>query len=274
MNIPNAMGLGVHQRHKDHFVEIEHGPKSTFLEAWGNDAIHAYEPDVDMDFVWRLLGKKEDHPVSPATKRRVHAIKAKALNLIQPKLTASIHEIAEVTLDRITMANGIGLKSRKLARYMDGAESCVVLAATVGPEIDNAINLMIAKKRLADAYILDALGSGAVESLVARFCQDIEEMLTQVDCIPGLRFSPGYCDWPITEQDKLFSLMQAENIGITLETSGLMQPRKTISATFGIFQEISAKTITNKIPCLHCMKTNCIARRLPSRSTSPPQHSN
>ncbi len=44
-----------------------------------------------------------------------------------------------------------------------------------------------------------------------------------------LRYSPGYCGWHITGQKKLFEELKPESIGITLNSSYLMQPIKSIS---------------------------------------------
>jgi hypothetical protein len=229
---------------------------------WGQEYLYSFTPDVDMDFVLRLLGSKQKGgDISHATRLRLRENTRKVLELISPKIITKIYEIRKTYKEYIELANGIEFKSRKLARYLKGADRIMVLAGTVGIDIDVEIDRMLGEKRLADAYTLDALGSGSVESLVEKFHREATDQLLQDNYISGLRFSPGYCDWPIAEQHKLFSLFNAERIGLQLEPSGLMQPRKSISAVFGIFDELHAKELTSNNPCQHCAKKDCIARR-------------
>jgi cobalamin-dependent methionine synthase I len=75
-----------------------------------------------------------------------------------------------------------------------------------------------------------------------------------------LRFSPGYCDWPISEQKKVFELVQADMIGVSLNESFLMNPRKSVSGLFGITEEPS-QTVSGYNPCVHCNKRDCFSRR-------------
>jgi hypothetical protein len=229
---------------------------------WGKEYLYSFAPDVDMDFVLRLLGSKQKgQDISHATRLRLSENNRRALDLISPKIITRIYKIRKTYKDHIELTNRIEFKSRKLARYLKGADRVMVLAGTVGIDIDVEIDRLLGEKRLADAYILDALGSGSVESLVDKFHRETTDQLLQDNYISGLRFSPGYCDWPIAEQHKLFSLLNAERVGLRLEPSGLMQPRKSISAVFGIFDELHAKKVTSNNPCLHCEKKDCIARR-------------
>ncbi|MEE9529870.1 MAG: vitamin B12 dependent-methionine synthase activation domain-containing protein [Syntrophobacteria bacterium] len=61
----------------------------------------------------------------------------------------------------------------------------------------------------------------------------------------------------MTEQKKLFSVFDAEEIGVELLDSCLMEPRKSISGVFGIAPPGSPP----HSPCLHCREKNCTARR-------------
>jgi cobalamin-dependent methionine synthase I len=75
------------------------------------------------------------------------------------------------------------------------------------------------------------------------------------------RFSPGYCDWPVTEQKKLFRFLEAERIGVRLLDSCLMQPRKTISGIFGLEEAAQEKMPPPYNPCRDCGRTQCRERR-------------
>ena len=131
--------------------------------------------------------------------------------------------------------------------------------ATIGGGIDREITRLVGENRFSVAYVLDCMGSVAVENMVEGFHQHMMARYASLDKGVSYRFSPGYCDWPITEQKNLFGLFDSEKIGITLLDSCLMWPRKSISGVFGIYND-TQKAPYN--PCQDCSKKNCNTRRL------------
>jgi cobalamin-dependent methionine synthase I len=47
------------------------------------------------------------------------------------------------------------------------------------------------------------------------------------------RYSPGYGDWDISEQAKLFRLVPGDAIGVHLSETHQMTPEKSVSAMIG-----------------------------------------
>ncbi len=157
-----------------------------------------------------------------------------------------------------------------MAHALQGSTRMVGIIATVGRRIDREIESLMDGGALAHGYVADALGSGAVESLADRFHTDMARFVARQDQSVGLRFSPGYCDWPVTEQQKIFSLLDHEAVGVELGDTCLMAPRKSISAVFGIFeQKNDSQKISKHNPCRRCGKKDCIARRV---EAVPPSH--
>ncbi|UQT39368.1 hypothetical protein M5E89_13960 [Acidaminococcus intestini] len=80
------------------------------------------------------------------------------------------------------------------------------------------------------------------------------------------RFSPGYGDWPLTDQEKIFRLLELpKKIGLTLTAGGLMAPIKSVTAVIGINHGLQNET--RKEPdarhssCNACMALNCPFRK-------------
>ena len=116
------------------------------------------------------------------------------------------------------------------------------------------------QKRLSDAYIDDAIGSAAVEATVEDFQNKVDKAVKEKNERTTLRFSPGYCDWKINEQKKVFSVLKNDLIDVALSESYLMAPRKTVSGVFGIgSSDLADKDETN--PCRLCGMKTCVARR-------------
>ncbi len=229
-----------------------------------------YDPDFDLNFVERLLGRQKRDKLPRTTHQRLYLQKNRLEDLIRPRIIWKEIAIFHADKSGVTLTNGVVLKSRKMAWALKNATTLIGFIATVGEKIDREIESLIDGGALAHGYIADALGSGAVESLADRFHTDMARMAAGNNQSVGLRFSPGYCDWPVTEQQKLFSLMDNVAVGVKLADSCLMAPRKSISGVFGIFDKSNAPVENkNHNPCLQCGKKDCIARRV---EAIPPSH--
>ncbi len=218
-------------------------------------------PGFDLPFAQRLLGRKRGGKLSAATARRLSRLQDGFGHLIRPRVTYQERAIIRLGGDSILLEGGVTLRSRKMARALAGAHKVVAFVATVGEKVDLAIEDLMQDGKVANAYVGDALGSAAVEKLANSFQEHLDNKLSVRGQTTGPRFSPGYCDWPLTEQHKLFKLVKASVAKVTLGETALMQPRKSISAIFGIYDRKAVPAAKNLIPCLRCGKKDCIARR-------------
>ena len=81
------------------------------------------------------------------------------------------------------------------------------------------------------------------------------------------RFSPGYGDWALEEQEKIFRLLHcAKTIGLTLTTGGIMAPTKSVTAVIGIDEtgkESGEETAAcgKKSKCSSCSNVTCPFRQ-------------
>jgi cobalamin-dependent methionine synthase I len=132
---------------------------------------------------------------------------------------------------------------------------------TLGHGIEEQIDGLTQLNRLAEAFVVDALGSAGIEHAVELFYTALEDHFRLQGKRLSLRFSPGYCDWPLDQQDQLLDLIDTRLVGVTLLESSLMTPRKSISGIFGITSHSSARR-TKYNPCVACQQKHCIARRL------------
>ncbi|MCK5228961.1 MAG: hypothetical protein KAR13_01765 [Desulfobulbaceae bacterium] len=220
-----------------------------------------YNPGFNIDFTERLLGKKNGNKVPRSTQTRLDTMQKRLTPLIHPRVSFGIYEISKIEKGIVSLAHHTIFHSHKMAYSLKGAKRAVIFIATIGRQIDAEINNLMRKGELANAYVADALGSGAVERLVEQFQKEVAAELFNEDQEVGLRFSPGYCDWPITEQTALFSLLDSKTAGVKLGKTCLMDPRKSVSAIFGIYDQGKMRVKHSKNPCMRCAKKDCIARR-------------
>ena len=148
--------------------------------------------------------------------------------LLQPKYAISFAtkniKGSEIYLDDFC------INSKDIFKLLENSNSVCGLIATVGFSIDTKISYFLERKDIMSAFILDSIGSVAIEELVENICNDINIKYGTTT----MRFSPGYGDWAIQNQKDFLQWLGADKLGITLAPSLQMMPRKSISALLGI----------------------------------------
>ena len=136
--------------------------------------------------------------------------------------------------DECIMADTV-IKSRSVAELLCGCDRAVVFAATVGVGFDREV-ARLSVRSAALAHMADALASERIESLCDRFSDRIKE---EYSAEATRRFSPGYGDLPLQFQEVMFRLLSPEkHIGLSLTSSLLMTPTKSVSAVFGLRKKL------------------------------------
>ena len=134
---------------------------------------------------------------------------------------------AELFFDDVQEAMGTPLpgiikRSTRLALY----------AVTAGSDPEGRVDFLFSKGDLGLAVMLDAVSSAAME-MAAEFCasQLFDEVNDPLLCGDGvvLGYSPGYCGWPVTAQNRLWTRLRPDEIDNSLTASCMMGPRKSVS---------------------------------------------
>jgi hypothetical protein len=181
--------------------------------------------------------------------------------LVSPALSYKIERIGRIEDNAVYLQNGVSFTSPILAKVLEHCEEMVFFIVTIGSALEEEVAGLNDDNRLTEAYILDRLGSLTAEYAVNAFYDNVKRYYKNKGYSVTLRFSPGYCDWPITEQQKLFLILDADTIGVSLTESCLMHPRKSVSGVFGLFPLAAGTTASAYNPCSHCGKRGCNARR-------------
>jgi Methionine synthase I, cobalamin-binding domain len=143
-------------------------------------------------------------------------------------LGAGTLEVGDVTLH-------VG---KTIAQQLRGAEAFAFFVATAGCEVEALQKQHFAEDDMLGSFIADAIGS-----VMAEHCADQMEHLLQVN-IDKLgwhntnRFSPGYCQWPVSDQSSLFSLLGDDTCGVNLNDQYVMSPLKSVSGVIGLGTEV------------------------------------
>jgi len=161
--------------------------------------------------------------------------------------------------NRVSLGDGIVLESPKLSRMLERCDRAVVFAVTIGGYLEAMVAQLSEAGQIVQATVLDAIGSGAAEKMAARFEERLRENVAPDGLVISRRFSPGYCDWNVSQQGELFKALGGDTAGIELTASQLMTPRKSVSGIIGVGG--AGRDIENYNPCVTCKRKDCPGRR-------------
>lgn len=126
------------------------------------------------------------------------------------------------------------LEGQAIDASLHDCEKCVIFCVSIGSEIDPLIRKWQIKD-ITYASMLDACASSAVENLCDIFEKEISDEFASSGYYLTDRFSPGYGDLPITIQKDFCTVLDTtRKIGVTVSESGIMIPRKSVTAIIGI----------------------------------------
>ncbi|ERT58746.1 vitamin B12-dependent methionine synthase activation domain protein [Megasphaera vaginalis (ex Srinivasan et al. 2021)] len=123
------------------------------------------------------------------------------------------------------------LSSQQLRTRLEHTGDIVLLlAATLGPAVDEAIDRLFLAKDFQDGLLLDAAASAAADQLLGMLTSEIASFAAKKGYAVAWQSSPGCGDWPQGQQADLAIAAGGAQIGITVTASRMLIPRKTITA--------------------------------------------
>lgn len=201
----------------------------------------ASEPlNIDFDWVRDQLLKRERIPSvkkgGPKSTLILSVDKCleEAGSLILPKSASIEKDIVRLGGNSIGIEGGVSLSSKWSSSYIEGAALMHIFVVTLGLSLEERASRLMRDGEHLEGYLLDRIGSFAVESLAENFENKLRGYYGVKDLSVSMRFSPGYCDWRIEEQFKLAKILDFSKAGVRLTEGCMMVPKKSISAVVGI----------------------------------------
>lgn len=147
------------------------------------------------------------------------------------------------------------LKGEDIKKHLSDCNECCIICVTIGAGADSFIRTMMAVDTV-HGLLADGAATAAVESC----CDSVENTLRVELKKEGKyltwRYSPGYGDFPFTQQPDILAFLQADRFaGVTCTDSCLMLPSKSVTAVMGIADR---KPSGRRNKCSSCPnKDNC-----------------
>lgn len=183
---------------------------------------------------------------------------AKVQALARPRMVLRVFSFADHDPVRLA-GTDLVLPGADIASLLADSQSCALMAVTIGSQVELAIRSAQVTD-MTRALFLDACASAAVESACEAGEQALREELGGPPPFFTRRYSPGYGDLPLALQRPLLQLLDAgRKIGLSVSESGLLTPRKSVTAIVGLNKMQMTK---EKSGCAVCSnRETCLYRK-------------
>lgn len=149
-------------------------------------------------------------------------------------------------------------KTRKIVTaQLKFSEQVVLFLCTIGKQMEEWSRELQLQEDPVMSVFVDCIASVVAEGLAGLVHDRIRYTYLEQRLSVTNRFSPGYCNWNVAEQHKLFSFFANDQLGITLTESGMMTPLKSISGIIGVGNRVKYRDYL----CDTCRMSNCIYRQ-------------
>ena len=162
-------------------------------------------------------------------------------------------------VSKIIIVNGVTFNPGKIVyNQLKESSSLALFVASAGPGISNRICELTAMGDSLQSYVYDVIGSVVAQKTVDKMTDLLEIEINKQGLGITDPYSPGFCDWSVSEQQNLFTFFPERLCGVTLSASSLMSPIKSISGMIGINMSFQRKGYQ----CMMCTDVNCFVGQI------------
>lgn len=183
-------------------------------------------------------------------------------NKINPRYLSRIYPI-QINKDNVVELEGtnLTLENKDIYELLKECNECVIMAATLGLEIEKEIKRH-SYSDLTKGLIIDSCGTTAIEEVCDIIQDNVEKVFLEQNKFITMRYSPGYGDLPIEKNIDILNVLNAQKqIGLTITSNGIMIPRKSVVAIIGI-SNIKIDESKKEKSCENCKNyRNCTYRK-------------
>jgi len=215
---------------------------------------------ITPETVLKLQGYSDKRAPSDSIRNIVARQVEAAMALAKPQAIYREVEIRSIEDSVVKLENDMAFQvGKRIAHWWQGSKAVAIAVCTVGSAIEEQVKALSRKGEHLAALTLDTAGSLALGSALDQVHRFTCERATRAGIRVGPALNPGYAEWPITDQQLLFQIMPAEQIGVRLNEQCMMMPKQSavLCAGLGVNQDFDD---FNR--CYHCGVPKCPFRKL------------
>jgi hypothetical protein len=182
--------------------------------------------------IFKRLGYREGvTQVIPDEMRDLDESVEYAASLVRLKGAGKRFNVDVEGVSRIRLATGPVFESRDLAKFLRNCGEILLIGATGGSDIVEAIHECTESDNMTRSVVLDAVASEMVDASLDWLCNYFNRELTRENKrLSRRRFSAGYGDFSLEDQHSIYDLLELKRIGIDINESAILIPEKSVTA--------------------------------------------
>ena len=192
------------------------------------------------------------------TRELTSSLLIQCLKIMEPKGGyVALEALHSADMEEISTRNTRFRPGKIIVNMLKGSEQFLFFMATAGPGPEKLSKTLIAKGDYLEGFLVDLIASALAEATTQYVHDHLKEFCSNRGLKITNRYSPGYCGWEVSEQQKLFGLFPEQFCGISLTESSLMTPIKSVSSLVGAGPDVKFRDYT----CEICSMKDCTFRR-------------
>ncbi len=171
---------------------------------------------------------------------------SRGMLLLQPRVLYEKYPVKKMIHERLELEaqhsnhGKYQLSGPLIIQHLARAEAVMLILCTIGRDLDDTVSSVFKSDPML-ALALDGVGSAAVENLALQACNYFEQQANEAGMKTTMPLNPGMVGWPVdVGQPQIFSLLDCEEIQVTLTDAWMMVPNKSLSMVLGIGKDVTA----------------------------------
>lgn len=180
------------------------------------------------------MGVSDGTALDDAIRVKLDKCQSDVLKAIRPNYVYRIFDVCDVGDGIALNGTSLVLYGNAIREHLKNCNRAIVMAVTLSADADRCIRTAESMD-MTDALITDSLCTAAIEQVCDIAVEEIKKNLSSQEVYMTWRFSPGYGDLPLDIQPHILRVINAEKqIGLTINDSLIMLPRKSVTAVIGL----------------------------------------
>lgn len=192
-------------------------------------------PEITLNEVFQAEGADYSRrPPRPGTVKLHRRIMDEAASLVRPAAIWVEVDVTGTGVGEVFLEDGYKFTGTLLPKAAPTASKMLLMAITIGTAIEDRITEYKEAGRLSETFALDACASVCVTKAGTTALSRLEEIYHREGLKTTFPMGPGHSYWQsLDDMQVIFHFLRAERIGLQLNQSNLIIPRKSVAMVMG-----------------------------------------
>ncbi len=188
--------------------------------------------------IYRRLGfRKAKTEISADQQAQVEQYIAEGVDLVELQGCCLRLKISDNDGQQISFEDGTAFNGSGLAKLLLDSQEALLMGATAGQTIVDEINAGMRGTDMMRGVVLDAVASEMTDNVLDwLMTYQNRQLLRQARQLTKRRYSAGYGDFNLNNQQVFHRLLQMQELGVNITDSDILMPEKSVTAIAGIIK--------------------------------------